>query len=57
MVKIPVCPKCKSTNVRLASSAGGWLIPEQWICNDCDYMGFIIAEIDTEDKDSGKRKL
>jgi len=52
MAKIPICPKCKSANIRLASSAGGWLLPEQWVCDKCGYMGFIVAELDTEDKDT-----
>ena len=40
------CPKCKSFNVKIditASSVFG--VPQNWICNDCDYSNFVFPEL------------
>jgi predicted RNA-binding Zn-ribbon protein involved in translation (DUF1610 family) len=37
-----VCPKCGSTKIRLNTSISGWLIPEEYICDECGYTGAAI---------------
>ncbi len=54
MVKISICPKCKSPDIRLSNSAAGMFLPEQWVCDKCGYEGYMILEIDVKDKEKFK---
>ena len=57
MTKIPVCPKCRNPHIRRTTTVSGWLTPDQWICDKCGYMGYVIHELDTEDfKEEDKKK-
>jgi len=51
LVKISICPKCKSPDIRLSNSAAGMFLPEQWVCDKCGYEGYMILEIDVKDKE------
>ena len=53
MVRISVCPKCKSPDIRIANTIIG-ILPEQWVCDKCGYEGYIVFEIDTEDKEKSE---
>ncbi|MEK6843793.1 MAG: hypothetical protein AABX83_00015 [Nanoarchaeota archaeon] len=48
-MKITICPKCKSTNVRkeitIISVIG---VPEQWTCNNCGFRGHIFPEVEID---------
>ncbi len=57
MAKIPICPKCNSTEIRLETSISGWLLPEKWVCDKCGYTGILVKEIDTEKQTGKKEKL
>ena len=56
MVKINVCPKCNSPDIRRAGSVEGWLLPEQWTCDKCGYTGILVKELDTEARTRKKLK-
>jgi ribosomal protein L37AE/L43A len=56
MVKINVCPKCNSPEIRRAGSVEGWLLPEQWTCDKCGYIGILVQEIDTEDVEKEEKQ-
>jgi len=48
MVRINVCPKCNSPDIRQESSLGGWLMPESWSCSKCGYRGILVKEIEVK---------
>ncbi|MEM2873831.1 MAG: hypothetical protein QW063_00015 [Candidatus Nanoarchaeia archaeon] len=56
MVKIPICPRCKNPNIYLSNPAAGWLLPEQWVCDKCGYIGYVVQEIDTADLEKKGKK-
>jgi len=41
--KVKLCPRCLK-KVRPASSLGGWLIPQEYICDSCGYRGPVAIE-------------
>jgi len=45
---IRVCPRCLSPNLRPLTSISGFLVQDQWLCEDCGYAGIAI-EADIED--------
>ena len=46
-MKVKICPKCKSTNVKLHSARAGIIFQESSQCADCGYEG-IFPETDKE---------
>ncbi len=41
------CPRCKSYNIKkeiTASAAIG--APQEWVCNNCDFRGYIFPKIE-----------
>jgi predicted RNA-binding Zn-ribbon protein involved in translation (DUF1610 family) len=45
---IKLCPKCRSSKLKLSSSFDVWLTPEQYVCENCGYKGPIILEVEEE---------
>ncbi|MFX0113064.1 MAG: hypothetical protein ACFFB3_00800 [Candidatus Hodarchaeota archaeon] len=46
---IKVCPVCLSTKIGPESSwVGGWLTPPRYVCEECDYKGYLYLETDPE---------
>jgi len=45
---VKVCPRCLSPNLRPLTSISGFLVQDQWLCEDCGYAGIAI-EADVED--------
>ncbi len=43
--KKKICPKCLS-EMKVASSLGGWLFPQEYICGSCGYRGSVALERD-----------
>ncbi len=37
-----ICPRCGSTKIRPNTSISGWLVPEEYICDECGYTGAAI---------------
>jgi DNA-directed RNA polymerase subunit RPC12/RpoP len=50
-VKVEVCPRCGSVNIKLSSKFDMWLMPKQYVCYDCGYAGPVILELE-EDKEN-----
>jgi len=43
---LKVCPKCGSVKIRNSSLLSGWIIPDQYVCEDCGYTGYLILELE-----------
>ncbi len=44
-----VCPRCGSTHIHGAKNCtGGWDVPTDYTCKDCDYSGKVFVEVDAE---------
>lgn len=43
------CPVCGSIRIKQRGSLGGWLLPPDWACTDCGYVGKLVLELDRED--------
>lgn len=41
-----ICPRCRSSRLRLSSSFDIWLTPEQYVCEKCGYKGPVVMEIE-----------
>ncbi|MEM1540559.1 MAG: hypothetical protein QXJ07_04170 [Candidatus Bathyarchaeia archaeon] len=46
------CPKCGSPRIHLSSSLIYWLTPKKYVCEDCEYFGPIVMEIEKEENES-----
>jgi predicted RNA-binding Zn-ribbon protein involved in translation (DUF1610 family) len=40
---VKLCPKCLH-KLNRGSKLGGWLIPQDYICPNCGYRGFVFIE-------------
>ncbi len=49
MKKVKICPKCKQPTLITAFNVSGWLSPDYFECKNCDYMGSLYLEIDSDD--------
>lgn len=49
MTKIRICPKCKKPKLKNATNVSGWLAPDMYECTECDYIGYLYLEVDSED--------
>jgi predicted RNA-binding Zn-ribbon protein involved in translation (DUF1610 family) len=47
-VRIKVCPRCGSKNIKLSSTFDGWITPEVYLCMECGYRGTIILELEVD---------
>mgnify|MGYP001570854801 FL=1 len=57
-MKITICPKCKSTNVEKEITASSIIgIPQEWVCNDCNFSNNVFPEVEFEDKKLKSKKL
>ena len=45
---IYVCPKCGSPRMQNLSSLGGWIFPNQYLCDECGYNGYLVLELEKE---------
>ncbi|MEM2964630.1 MAG: hypothetical protein QXE22_04165 [Candidatus Bathyarchaeia archaeon] len=41
---VALCPRCRSEEIRQATSLNGWLTPPRYFCPKCGYMGTLIIE-------------
>jgi predicted RNA-binding Zn-ribbon protein involved in translation (DUF1610 family) len=54
---IKLCPSCGSSHLRLSSRFDLWLLPEQYVCEECGYKGPVTLELEkTEEAQSGSSK-
>ncbi len=44
-----ICPRCRSSRLRLSSRFDIWLTPEQYVCGKCGYKGPVVMEIEEEE--------
>ncbi len=49
MTKIRICPKCKKPKLKNATNVSGWLAPDMYECTECNYIGYLYLEVDSED--------
>ena len=56
MTRIAICPKCRSPDIRQSSNVSGWLMPDEWECDKCGYIGTFVQEIDTKDVEKEPKK-
>ena len=49
------CPKCKGVNIFPTSNLGG-LVPPTYKCEDCDYEGYIVLELEPEELERRKEE-
>ncbi|MFX0018122.1 MAG: hypothetical protein ACFFAK_02105 [Promethearchaeota archaeon] len=49
MTKIRICPKCRKPKLKNATNVSGWLAPDMYKCTECDYIGYLYLEVDSED--------
>lgn len=40
------CPKCGSVRIRQSNQFYGWAFPALYVCDDCDYSGCAIIELE-----------
>jgi len=43
------CPRCGSPRIHLSKSFDGWLTPRKYACEDCEYVGPIVMELEKEE--------
>ncbi|MEM3088706.1 MAG: hypothetical protein QXP20_06300 [Candidatus Bathyarchaeia archaeon] len=48
------CPRCNSQKIHISSKFDVWLTPEQYVCENCGYMGPIVLQLE---KDKQLRNL
>ena len=53
-VKVKVCPRCGSANIKFSSKFDVWLMPKQYVCYDCGYSGPVVLELE-EDKTEAEK--
>ncbi len=53
-MKVDVCPKCGSANIKFSSKFDVWLMPKQYVCYDCGYTGPVVLELE-EDRSETKK--
>jgi len=51
VIRVKACPICGSTNIRRSSSFDGWLLPENYICEDCGYQGPVYMELQIDEEE------
>ena len=44
------CPRCCSPKIHLTSTLSIWLTPKQYYCEECDYIGIVVMELEKEKK-------
>jgi len=37
-----ICPQCGSPKIRPNTSISGWLVPDEYICDECGYTGAAV---------------
>lgn len=48
--KVALCPACERSLVyKVPSSISGWLVPDQYYCEKCGYIGYIYLEVDAKE--------
>ena len=54
-MNIPICPKCKSTDVYLDDATQmAFGLPEKHTCNQCGHSGPVFPEIDSSELEKEK---
>src|SRR5690348_14418321 len=44
------CPVCGSSVRRTRSQLDGWVLPERYYCESCNYVGFVALDRDPEEE-------
>ena len=53
------CPRCCSPKLKLSSNLAVWLTGNQYLCEECGYVGTVVMELEEikeETDDSSKEK-
>jgi predicted RNA-binding Zn-ribbon protein involved in translation (DUF1610 family) len=45
-----LCPKCLA-QMHIIGSLSGWLLPEEYLCDNCGYHGHVAFEVISEKQD------
>ena len=53
-VLINLCPRCRSTNIKLLDFTSGWLTPMRYVCHDCGFQGSLVLEVQVTEKEARK---
>jgi predicted RNA-binding Zn-ribbon protein involved in translation (DUF1610 family) len=48
-----LCPQCLS-ELKVATSVSGWLVPNFYVCEKCGYSGYVALEKKTEEVEEEK---
>ncbi|MFX1485501.1 MAG: hypothetical protein ACFFBS_00060 [Promethearchaeota archaeon] len=51
-VLINLCPRCRSTNIKLLDFTSGWLTPVQYVCHDCGFRGPLVIEAQVTEEEA-----
>ncbi|MEM4245762.1 MAG: hypothetical protein QW390_00530, partial [Candidatus Bathyarchaeia archaeon] len=44
-----LCPRCRKPALRLLHKFDGWMIPAQYLCGECGYVGILPLEVELAD--------
>lgn len=44
------CPRCTSPKINLSSSFNMWLMPKNYLCNNCGYQSPVVLELEKEEE-------
>lgn len=55
-VLVNLCPRCRSTNIKLLDFTSGWLTPTRYVCHDCGFQGILVLEVKVTEEEA-KRLL
>jgi hypothetical protein len=45
------CPRCASPKLDLSSSLDYWLLPQQYACKECGYVGTVFMELEKTEEE------
>ncbi|MBI4176498.1 MAG: hypothetical protein HY518_04785 [Candidatus Aenigmarchaeota archaeon] len=51
-----VCAVCGSGDVTFANTASGWLAGQEYMCKNCGYVGPLLIEVDSEEKERMQKR-
>jgi predicted RNA-binding Zn-ribbon protein involved in translation (DUF1610 family) len=46
------CPRCGNPDIQLSSKFDIWLLPEQYTCEKCGYVGPIVLEMEKDPREN-----
>lgn len=51
-VLINLCPRCRSTNIKLLDFTSGWLTPMRYVCHNCGFQGILVLEVQVTEEEA-----